>query len=171
VARSVGLGPGDGALPLQRVWSPARWSAERSLRPITATARITQDLITRARRLRIMGIRRRRQLAILCRHLVMLSLAIPRRHPFMLSLAILRRHLSLAILSRRRAIPCRPALPLETHWPTARSVTGHITRKPGPISETTANVITAPERGLWEGPGLISPPPASQLLGLLRQTG
>jgi hypothetical protein len=51
---------------------------------------------TRARRLRIRGIRRRRHLAI------------PRRHLVMLSLAILRRHLSLAMLRRRRAMPCRP---------------------------------------------------------------
>ena len=49
-------------------------------------------------------------------------------------------------------MPYRPALSLDTQWATARSVTGHITRKPGPILETTANVITAPERGLWEGP-------------------
>ena len=39
----------------------------------------------------------------------------------------------------------RPALPLETQWPTARSDTDHITRKPELISGPTANVITAPE--------------------------
>jgi hypothetical protein len=69
--------------------------------------------------------------------------AAPRLH---LSLAILRRHLvmpHLAILRRRRAMPCRPELRLETQWPTARSATGHITRKAEPISETTANIITA----------------------------
>ena len=53
----------------------------------------------------------------------------------------------LAILRRRLAMPpYRPALPLETQWPTASSVIGHITRKPEPISGPTANVITAPER-------------------------
>ena len=92
----------------------------RYSRPITATARITtQDPIIQARRLR--------------------TTAILRRH-----LAILRRRL--AILRQRLAMPCRPALPLETQWPTASSVIGHITRKPEPISGPTANVITAPER-------------------------
>jgi len=47
------VGGGAGALPLQRVWLPARWSAERSLRPIMGTAPIIQGRITRARRLRI----------------------------------------------------------------------------------------------------------------------
>ena len=66
---------------MQRVWSPALWSVGRSLRPTTATARIIQDLIIRARRLRITAIRRlhpRRRPAILHRRL-----GIFRRHPTM----------------------------------------------------------------------------------------
>jgi len=51
-------------------------------------------------------------------------------------------------------MPCPPTLPLETQRPTARSGTGHITRKPEPISETTVNVITAPERPLREDEAL-----------------
>ena len=82
----------------------ARWTYYGS-------ARITQGLIIRARRLPIT--------------------------------AILRR---LAILRQRLAMRRRPALPLATQWPTARSVTGPITRKPEHISGPTANDITAPER-------------------------
>ena len=123
------------------------------LRPITAMGRITLDLITRARRLRITGIRRRHlSLAILRPRPAMPRLAILRRH---LDLGILHKHLALlrlAILRRGWAMPCPPTLPLETQRPTARSGTGHITRKPEPTSETTANVTTAPKRGLWEGP-------------------
>jgi len=116
----VALGLGMGRSGCRRCGPPARWSAVRSLRPITATARITtQDPIIQARRLRTTAILRRR-------------------------LTILRRRL--AILRQRLAMPCRPALPLETQWPTASSVIGHITRKPEPISGPTANVITAPER-------------------------
>jgi hypothetical protein len=137
---------------LQRVWLPARWSAERSLRPIMGTAPIIQGRITRARRLRITANRRRHlSLAILHRHLAMPRPAILRR-----GLTMQRRHLDtlrLAIHRRRRATPCRPALPLETQWPTACSVTGHTTRKPEPISEPTANVITALEPSLWENIG------------------
>jgi hypothetical protein len=95
----------------------------RSLRPTTtATARITQELIIQVRRLRTTAIRRRQQ-GILRHHLVMPRPAILRLH---LSLAILRRLLvtpRLAIRRRRRSMPCRPALPLETQWATARSVT------------------------------------------------
>ena len=86
---------------------------------------ITQDPIIRARRPRITAILRRR-------------------------LAILRQHL--AILRQRPAMRRRLALPLVTQWPTARSVTGHITRKPEPISGLTASVITAPERFLALAP-------------------
>jgi hypothetical protein len=86
VRRFSGVGDGDGALLLQPVWSPARWSAVRSLRHITATARITQDPIM-ARRLRITAILRQRP-------------------------AILRQRR--AILRRRPAMPCRPERPLET---------------------------------------------------------
>ena len=133
-----------------------RWGC--SLRPTTATARIIQDLIIRARRLRITAILRRYPtLGIRRRHLAMPRLAVLRRHPVVPRLAILRRRRimpRLAILRRRRAMPSRPALPLETQWHTARSGTGLITRKPEPISGPTANVITAPERSLREGEAL-----------------
>ena len=78
----------------------------------------------------------------------------PPPHLYPPPLAIRRRRL--AILRRRPAMPRRPALPLETQWPTARSDTDHITRKPEPISEPTANVISAPERTLREGDRSIS---------------
>jgi hypothetical protein len=102
------------------------------------------------------GTRRRRHLALGIRrqHLAMPRLAILRRD---LSLGILRKHRGmprLAILRSGRTMPCRPALPLEPQWRTARSVTGHTTRKPDPISETTVNVITARERSLREGEAL-----------------
>jgi hypothetical protein len=125
---------GVGALRLQRVWSPALWSvgarcALLRLRPVLSRTLLSGPgacvLRLILRRYPTLGIRRR-------------HLAMPR----------------LAILRRRRAMPSRPALPLETQWRIARSGTGLITRKPEPISGPTANVITAPERSLREGEAL-----------------
>ena len=110
MARWLGLGLGrSGCTGCGRRRADRRCAA---FGPVTATARITQGLIIRARRLPITAILRRR----------------------------------LAILRQRLAMRRRPALPLATQWPTARSVTGPITRKPEPISGPTANDITVPER-------------------------